>query len=75
MHATACLWAKLGASYPEHYHPVACHLVDVAQVCLRLWGSSLCGPVKQRLADGLGLDPAAAGRWLALWAGARQNGV
>jgi len=37
-------WAKLGqATWPEEYHPVQCHLVDVAAVTRRLELKVLAG--------------------------------
>ncbi len=68
------LWAKLGQDYPGEFHPVACHLIDVAQVCLRLWNDVLRPSLKARISDALGLAPEAAGRWVAFWAGAHDVG-
>lgn len=35
-------WANLGReTWPDRYHPVTCHLADVAAVALRLWQAVL----------------------------------
>jgi CRISPR-associated endonuclease/helicase Cas3 len=68
------LWAKGGDEYPAFFHPVPCHLVDVGQVCLRLWEEVLRDRLKERLARAIGLDVAAAGRWISFWAGAHDLG-
>jgi CRISPR-associated endonuclease/helicase Cas3 len=68
-------WAKLGSSsYRDGYHPVLCHLVDVASVCHALWQSVLREPVRSRLGSALGLDPRRAGLWVSFWVGAHDIG-
>jgi CRISPR-associated endonuclease/helicase Cas3 len=74
MNPSLLLWAKLGANDYEHRHPVVCHLMDVAAVCLQLWNLVLPDASKRRLADCLALEPDVAGRWLAFWAGAHDVG-
>jgi CRISPR-associated endonuclease/helicase Cas3 len=68
------LWAKLGAGYPADYHPVPCHLLDVAAVARELWDHVLREPLRRRLSSPLGLEPEAAGRWVSFWVGAHDLG-
>jgi CRISPR-associated endonuclease/helicase Cas3 len=74
MNPSLLLWAKLGTKDYEHRHPVVCHLMDVAAVCLQLWKLVLRDASKRRLANSLALEPDVAGRWLAFWAGAHDIG-
>ena len=69
-------WAKLGSAiWPEKYHPVICHLIDVGQVARRLWSDVCRSKVREWVTDRLGLpDQDAAGAWLAFWAGAHDIG-
>jgi CRISPR-associated endonuclease/helicase Cas3 len=69
-------WAKLGnETWPDKYHPVLCHLIDVGQVARRLW-DEVCRPkVREWITMRLGLtDHDAAGAWLAFWAAAHDIG-
>jgi hypothetical protein len=73
----AILWAKLGHSAARtkpRYHPLLCHLLDVAVVARELWQSVLSVPARQHVADALGLDVDAAGAWIAFWAGVHDIG-
>jgi CRISPR-associated endonuclease/helicase Cas3 len=69
-------WAKLGnATWPDKYHPVVCHLIDVGLVARRLWSDVCRSRVREWAATRLGLpDQDAAGSWLAFWAGAHDIG-
>jgi hypothetical protein len=69
-------WAKLGsATWPEKYHPVLCHLIDVGQVAWRLWSDVCRSKVRDWVTNRLGLpDHDAAGTWLAFCAGAHDIG-
>jgi hypothetical protein len=50
------LWAKLGReTWPDKYHPLVCHLIDVAAVAKRLWDAVLRPPAKRRFAEAVGL--------------------
>src|SRR4051812_12047841 len=69
------VWAKLGkARYPESYHPLLFHLIDVAAVARRLWDHVLRPAVKARFAVSLGLPEDACAPWVAFWAGAHDIG-
>jgi len=70
------LWAKLGkATWPDEYHPVICHLIDVANCALALWQSAIREPIRCRVARQLGISSADdAGRLLAFWIGAHDIG-
>lgn len=71
-------WAKLGRSadkvYPRDAHPVACHLLDVANVAHVLWTDCLAASVRTRWAAALGLSEEDAARWIAFWAGCHDIG-
>lgn len=75
MNPHLALWAKLGNHpYPECYHPLLFHLIDVAQVCRQLWQSVLRDSLKKRLANSFGLSVDDCGCWFSFWAGAHDIG-
>jgi CRISPR-associated endonuclease/helicase Cas3 len=75
MNLSLLFWAKLGdATWPEKYHPVACHLIDVAAVTFHLWDSVFRPQFRTWLARHLGLDELSCPRWLAFWGGAHDIG-
>jgi CRISPR-associated endonuclease/helicase Cas3 len=68
-------WAKLGsATWPEQYHPVVCHLIDVAAVVWNLWHIVFRPQLRQWLAARLGLEEDECARWLTFWSGAHDIG-
>lgn len=68
-------WAKLGGgTYPDHIHPVVCHLVDVGNVARALWCSAIGEAPRLYWSRQLGVDPDAAGQWIAFWAAAHDIG-
>src|SRR5262245_35362534 len=57
-------WAKLGgATWPDEYHPVACHLIDVAVVASRLWKEVFRSQVRQWAGVNRGGWPRDATTW------------
>jgi CRISPR-associated endonuclease/helicase Cas3 len=76
MGETHLFWAKLGsATWPEEYHPVVCHLIDVGQVARRLWGDVIRPKVRTWATARLGLaNESAVGAWLAFWAATHDIG-
>jgi len=73
----AVFWAKLprekGA--PPAYHPLICHLLDVAAVAERIWDETLSEYARRRLATGLGFDDLDAARaWVSALAGLHDTG-
>jgi CRISPR-associated endonuclease/helicase Cas3 len=70
------LWAKLGnETWPEKYHPLICHLIDVAYVTRGLWDHVFRPRVKAWVTIRLNLSSEdEAGAWLAFWAGAHDIG-
>lgn len=70
------LWAKLsrgqGASWT--FHPLLCHMLDVASVAAGMWRAALPGAARRRIAAALGLEDASAGRWVAFLAGLHDLG-
>ena len=76
MRPQLAFWAKLGRTnvYPECYHPVLCHLIDVAQVARAIWNEVLREPLKRLIANAFGLTPDECGRWFTFWAGAHDIG-
>ena len=68
-------WAKLGsATYPESFHPLLFHLLDVAAVARQLWDEVLHRPVKARFAAAIGLTQDECAPWVAFWVGAHDIG-
>jgi CRISPR-associated endonuclease/helicase Cas3 len=69
------LWAKLPhEAARQTYHPLLCHLLDVACVVEAIWELALTAGVRRLLAKGLGLEEDVAVRWLAFWAGLHDLG-
>jgi CRISPR-associated endonuclease/helicase Cas3 len=70
------LWAKLGkgAHGQRGFHPLICHMLDVAGVTQALWNRVLTSAARRDLAAALGLREDAAGRWLGFFAGLHDLG-
>ncbi|MBM4285877.1 MAG: CRISPR-associated helicase Cas3' [Deltaproteobacteria bacterium] len=74
------LWAKRRNRFSEEvdtdasYHPLLFHLIDVAAVVELLWQEVLKRHFKEQVSQGLGLDAAVAGTWLAFFAGLHDFG-
>jgi CRISPR-associated endonuclease/helicase Cas3 len=71
------LWAKLkgSVSSPESYHPLPCHLLDVASVAEALWDLAMPAGARRWLCDLFGLAHEASARsWLTLFAGLHDIG-
>lgn len=62
-------WAKRSETRTGKpaYHPLLCHLLDVAAVVDALWSEVLPAELRRRIADTFGIDEPAAGRWLSFW--------
>ncbi|MBI5948771.1 MAG: CRISPR-associated helicase Cas3' [Chloroflexi bacterium] len=56
------------------YHPLACHMADVAAVALALWDECLPTAIRHELAAGLGLPQDDARQWVAFLAGLHDLG-
>lgn len=64
------LWGKARGGF----HPLICHMLDVAAVARALW-RELPAPIRHRLAERLAVaDEELAGRWVAFWAGLHDIG-
>ncbi len=75
MNYSLLFWAKLGSDvWPEKYHPVICHLLDVAAVTLQLWRTVFRGRFRSWIARQLRLDEDSCHQWLAFWSGAHDIG-
>ena len=68
------LWAKWDPEMPNRWHPVACHLIDVANVAAVLWKDALGEGMRVWMANELGLPVDVAGDWIALWIGLHDIG-
>lgn len=69
------LWAKWPRSKTRtSYHPVLCHLLDVAAVTLLLWDDVLSAAWRRQIAADFGLDEAATRTWIAFLAGLHDIG-
>ncbi|MBW1990541.1 MAG: CRISPR-associated endonuclease Cas3'' [Deltaproteobacteria bacterium] len=71
------LWGKRRTGQDEEavsFHPLIFHLTDVAAVARCLWEEVLDRGARTDMAAALGLTEAAAGQWVALWAGLHDLG-
>ena len=68
------LWAKAERDGSGRFHPLACHMLDVASVALSLWDAVLQRGLRHDMASRLGLPAEQAGRWIAFWAGLHDLG-
>ncbi len=69
------LWAKLGSNaWPNEFHPLICHLIDVACIAEQLWENVLRPRLRNWICERLGLDAYAAKAWLSFWVGAHDIG-
>lgn len=75
------LWAKWNDVSKKNdtgkapsYHPLLCHMIDVAVVTHLLWNDVVSPTLRQRWSATIELDQAAAGRWIAFWAGLHDLG-
>jgi CRISPR-associated endonuclease/helicase Cas3 len=59
-------WGKLKRQGATGWHPLACHMIDVAAVTGALWSRTLGAGLRKRLAETLSLNDEHASRWLAL---------
>lgn len=56
------------------YHPLICHMVDVAAVAEALWDDCLPRPVQERFCEEWALDAGSTRAWIAFLAGAHDLG-
>jgi CRISPR-associated endonuclease/helicase Cas3 len=68
------LWAKWRKGEPGSYHPLLCHLCDVAAVTIELWESVLSPWTRAAMATDLGPGEEAAGHWIAYLSGLHDIG-
>ena len=75
MEAVSGLWAKTQQGDNTQYHPLLCHLADVAAVAEALWDESLPVASRMFLCEGLGLTSEKAARaWVTFLAGLHDLG-
>lgn len=67
-------WAKLQNRTGAAYHPLLCHLIDVAAVARTMWDEVVPPATRGNLAAQLGLEEPEAGSWIAFWAGLHDLG-
>jgi CRISPR-associated endonuclease/helicase Cas3 len=70
-------WGKLGRTKDPHpgFHPLICHMIDVAAVAGRIWDEVLSDPARVALMRGLGLPNEAATRtWVVFLAALHDLG-
>ena len=69
-------WAKLPRDIPapRAYHPVLCHLIDVAAVTEILWREVLTSAARSRTAEALRMTEDAASHWVPFLAGLHDIG-
>ena len=77
LQAMLACWAKLSQrDEPDVYHPLLCHMIDVAVVAGEMWSSVLSPGKRSEIAKGLGLgeNQDSAGVWCAFLAGLHDLG-
>lgn len=69
-------WAKLSRVKDGAlaYHPLICHMADVAAVTRALWERAIAGGARRSIAESCGLAEEDGGRWLSFWAGLHDLG-
>ena len=67
------LAAKFDAA-SGNFHPLICHMVDVAAVAEIVWQDCLADRAKSRIAESFQLDEQSTGRWVAFLAGSHDLG-
>lgn len=68
-------WAKLSRNPgTPTFHPLTCHLLDVAATAEAMWDTVLPSCVRLDLANGLGLPVEHARAWVSFLAGAHDIG-
>jgi len=65
---------KIDGLDPDWTHPLWAHLLDVGSAAQVLWDNFLPAPLKQKMADALGLSLTDAGRFLSIWIGLHDLG-
>lgn len=76
-HAVRLLWAKTDRAHAgtsAAWHPLLCHLLDVAAVALQLWKGALPDSTRAAMSAAAGLSASHAGRFFAFWAGLHDIG-
>ncbi|MGH2532270.1 MAG: CRISPR-associated helicase Cas3' [Thermomicrobiales bacterium] len=69
------LWAKRSRTPGSNaFHPLICHMIDVAMVARTMWERVVPPAARAWFATGLGLDESAAGQWATLWTGLHDIG-
>ncbi len=60
------LWAKLpyGEKSPDSFHPLLCHLIDVAVVARAIWRDVLSATARRAMSKTLGLSELQTERWI-----------
>ena len=64
------LWAKTDRQGLGVYHPLQCHLTDVASVARAMWRGVFTDCLRRFVEDATGLSGDEAETWLCFWAGA-----
>ena len=70
------VWAKLSRTQNGgfEYHPLLCHMIDVAAVAEAMWKNVLSRWARSEIARALGLSQEHAGQWVELLAGLHDLG-
>lgn len=69
-------WAKIGSHrWPDHYHPLLCHMLDVGLCAKQLFTRIFRPRIRRWLTNTLNLpDEEHTAKWLAFWIGAHDIG-
>lgn len=69
-------WAKSvrGTQDLATFHPLICHMIDVAMVARAMWDTVLSPLTRSRIAGALEIDEDVARAWVCFWAGLHDMG-
>lgn len=70
------LWAKTprDGGVSQEYHPLICHMIDVAMVTRTMWHEALTPALRWKLTEGIGIEADDAEFWIPFLAGLHDIG-
>jgi CRISPR-associated endonuclease/helicase Cas3 len=68
------IWAKSKKGDPNLFHPLICHMTDVAEVAFKIWATVLCRSCRKWICDVFALHDEDMRRWIAFWVGLHDLG-
>lgn len=68
------IWAKWPRNGERRFHPLLCHMLDVAHVTRLMWSRALTAAQRARIAASLGLEESDSESWVVFCAGLHDLG-